>query len=69
MVFLLCWSTGKVEEMVDHPKHAIDTPDFRLGNRNTTLLLNKKKERNGWCFCCVGRPGRSRKWLTTPNMR
>ena len=31
MVFLLCGSTGKVEEMVDHPKHAIDTPDFRLG--------------------------------------
>ena len=31
MVFLLCGSTGKVEEMVDHPKHTIDTPDFRLG--------------------------------------
>ena len=45
MVFLLCWSTGKVEEMVDHPKHAIDTPDFRLGL--LLLLVTNMSEKKG----------------------
>ena len=53
MVFLLCGLTGKVEEMVDHPKHAIDTPDFRLG----LLLLfvtnmSRKKGRTIFFISC-----------------